>query len=315
MPALGALAALAAVLSLSCSPANVMATADGGDATAVESACHAYAYAYCTHLETCSTTTLQTRFSAIGTCESLYVASCVNAMESPSTAGTVATRNACTDAIPGWACADFIQGQNPPPGCVVQAGSLPEGAGCAFNSQCQSSFCGLPGGSACGTCAPQPVAGAPCVFTQCGQGLSCALNSMTCIVPALEGASCVNSFCSTGLACIGGKCTLPASGLGSPCDYAGAGCNFVSGLVCNGESNTCVTATLALPGQACGMVGGQQQNCAAGLCVEGACVGDPLVGEACQLDGPPCYNDTRCVLPGDGGVVGTCLVVGTLACE
>ena len=63
------------------------------------------------------------------------------------------------------------------------------------------------------------------------------------------------------------------------------------------------------------MVGGQQQSCAAGLCVEGACEGYPQVGQACELDGPACFNETRCVLPGDGGTVGTCLVGGTTACD
>jgi len=303
-----ALACLAAALVLSCSPADVVSPA-------IQEACRGYAYAYCTQLETCSPAAVQIRYQSTEVCESLLNATCQGAATAPSSGFTVADREACTSVIPSWPCPDFLYVQNPPPQCQATTGALADGASCADSQQCQSGYCGLPAGSACGTCGPVPQPGDSCASTQCPSGLACVGAPPICAAYVEVGGACQTSApCNAQLTCVAGKCVAALKTLGEACTYSGPGCDEYSGLSCNGVSTTCQTATIAQPGQACGTVGGQEAYCVTGGCVRGVCVGDVPVGGACEVGGTPCVDDARCIVPAGEGTSGTCQINGTSVC-
>jgi hypothetical protein len=325
--------ALSLVLALSCSPANVAgpgggSTGSGGtgggdsgasDAAAVK-ACAEYAYAYCAWLGTCSSYELQFRFDSTTTCEAIENALCLAGFAAPATGSTLAGREACTSILQqqgqGWACADFIFGLNPPPDCQIAKGSLPNGATCAEVTQCQSGYCGYLAGGACGTCAPAPQAGGSCALTACPTGLNCLGSPPVCTAISLLGGACGPAQrCNAGLSCVSNVCQASVTAMNLPCSFTGAGCDIYDGLACNAASGTCLTATLAQPGQACGIVEDQNAPCVVSTCVRGVCVGNVPLGGACDLtSGPPCFSSTRCVVSTDGGTSGTCQLNSVATC-
>jgi hypothetical protein len=324
------LTSLVAILA-GCVPASVDepaeanpdgATAATDDAGGIESACGAYAYAYCGRLQACSPTALQLRYPTIASCEATFRAVCLNAATVPSTGSTPATVEACIAALPGWACSDFLYSQNTPPGCQEASGSRANGSPCAVRQQCQSGYCGFAPGAACGTCAAMPQAGDSCAATQCPPGLTCVQPSATCVAYAEVGAACGGAQpCNDGLTCVGatststGMCQSGTQTLGGACAFGGAGCDVFAALSCNAMSGTCVTAPLGVAGAACGEVENQTAYCIAGTCPRGNCVASAAVGEACDLaDGPPCLGTARCIVTGDSGTSGTCQINGSLAC-
>ncbi|MGD0527250.1 MAG: hypothetical protein ABSE49_19065, partial [Polyangiaceae bacterium] len=163
--------AVAVFLGLACSPANVGSNDAGPSA---DQACTDDAYARCTRQQACSpNTAIQLRYGDIGTCESLVKANCLAVLAAPSTGATVAGIEACVTAINNWDCPDYILSQNPPPECQQAIGSLAAGAGCAYPQQCQTGFCAIVPGQACGACAAPPQPGDNCAeLTSCGQALS-----------------------------------------------------------------------------------------------------------------------------------------------
>ena len=311
--------ALAALALGGCSPASIAApdagtsASDGGpSAGSIEQACKNYAYARCMRLETCSATLIETEYGDIATCESLFAGQCVLAQRAPGSSSSLAQQQACMAALPDWACPDIIFAENVPPACAASPGSLADGAPCAANAQCQSTWCARAAGSSCGTCGPPPKAGDPCkLVSQCGSGLTCVAATGTCTPHAALGTSCASAPCDDGLACAAGICQATVATMNAPCSTA-VGCDSYAGLSCNGASGTCQTLTLAAPGQACGFVENQYQGCKAGACSRGSCVGDAPLGGACDLAaGPSCLSGSVCVVASDGGTAGTCQLAGT----
>jgi hypothetical protein len=229
---------------------------------------------------------------------------------------------ACIQALPNWACADFLLGQNTPPGCDEALGLRANGSPCAVRQQCQSGYCGWAAGAACGTCATPPQPGDSCAMTECPNGLSCTGAGPTCVAYAQVGESCSTSApCSDGLTCVtsanasSGTCQAGPATLGASCTFGGAGCDFYAGLTCNAASGTCVTAQFGTAGEACGEVENQFAYCVAGTCARGQCSPYVPIGGACDLrGGAECMASSRCMLPGDGGTTGTCEVNGSLPC-
>jgi hypothetical protein len=325
--ALGAAAAALVGLGAACTPADLGEAADAGTFTptdggkTVAQACSDYAYAYCSHLQMCSPTAVELRYIDIATCVSAYDALCTAGQSAPDTGATPASSEACVAALPNWPCADFLNTQNIPPDCQVAKGARANGAPCAVRQQCQTGYCGIVPGSACGTCAPVPQVGDSCTAQQCPPGLTCAGAGQTCVGFAQVGASCgAIQPCAAGLTCVGATAT--ASGIcqagvqtqGSACVFQGAGCDVFSALACNAQSGTCATAQLSAPGQACGQVDNQLAYCIAGTCVRGQCVGFAPVGGACDADGSAsCLDTLRCVQSADASA-GVCEVVGATAC-
>jgi hypothetical protein len=316
---------LVSIAVSSCSPSSLAPPADGGlsdapgsDAPAsVEQVCKTYAFTRCTYLDQCSMTWLPVVYGSVAQCEEYFRTSCMATATAPMTGAAAAHYAACTMAISSWACADIIYGQNPPPACAAGVGGLANGGTCSVNGQCQSSFCLRPAGSDCGTCSAMPQPGDPCVNgTQCGPGLECALAVGKCANHAAVGTSCGNSQpCAVNLVCVAGVCTQTAASAGATCNPLGAGCDATKGLSCNGSTDTCATLVLAQPGEACGVVGDQEQICTAGLCERGVCVAQPLLGQPCEVArGSQCLGFSECIATTDGGNAGTCQIPGT-ACH
>ena len=128
-----------------------------------------------------------------------------------------------------------------------------------------------------------------------------------CSAYAQMGMPCGNGVdCGDALSCVDSVCEPAVKSLGAPCVFVGgAGCDYYSGLACSEATGTCQTARLSPPGGPCGVVAYQPAFCSLSECVDGACVADALLGEPCDVGGPPCQPETICVTE-DGGSTGVC---------
>jgi hypothetical protein len=318
---------LVALAALSCSPANVGGPiADAGSDTSADSstdgganatqACLNRAYAYCTQLQTCSTTAIEYRYGDVQTCKTLIAGECEVSAAAPSTGTSIAQIEACTAVEPTWACGDIIHSQNPPPACAAPPGPFANGTACTVNAQCQSSWCSHPPGKACGACAPPPNPGDPCDGNECPLPLVCSTSTLTCGAYVEAGGQCnAGNLCDSGLTCVGGICEAGVTVANMPCVFAGPGCDQFSGLACNAQSGTCKTLQLIQGGAACGTVANQPTLCEVGYCNRGACVGYAGLGEECDLAaGPECAANLRCIVTSDGGTAGICQILGGGSC-
>jgi hypothetical protein len=297
---------------ISCSPAQVGAP----DAAAIAAACDQAAYARCNQIQECSSTRIAVAYGDLATCRQYLAESCKLTLTAQSTSATVARREACTVALQSQPCADVIYTQNLPPDCVTQPGGLPDGAICAVAAQCQSTWCRVLYGAACGTCGPPPKAGDDCrSSSECLTGMTCS-SAKVCAPFANVGTSCGPSQpCNDGLTCTNSVCVAGASSLGAPCSSVGAGCDPYKGLSCNAATSTCQNIVLAPAGEACGTVANQNQICQAATCTHGTCVANAALGGACDLaSGPSCRASARCVVTSDAGTRGTCQIAGATTC-
>jgi hypothetical protein len=316
-------------LGLACSPASV-----GDSGTSADKACADSAYAHCSRLSACSATAVTLRYGDVGTCESTMKSFCLAALAAPSGGSTPGGLESCVSAIPNWNCDDFVLGQNPPPECQQATGSLAAGAGCAFAQQCQSGFCAIVPGAACGTCAAPPQPGDSCAqLTTCGVTLSCLPFNATCVLPGQPMGPCApTQSCTLGNECIGANYTTGASGTclaavessGAACSSTTNQCDFYAGLTCNTQMKQCVAAQLVGAGQACNFVtsasetmycGGGGKCLSATLGAQGTCAGAANIGGACDLvAGPVCIGPSRCFVSSGGGTGGTCQVPDGTMC-
>jgi hypothetical protein len=312
------------------------AGAEGGTISQVQ-ACGDNAHFHCLEIQTCSIEQLTVDYGDEGTCETRLKLSCLNGLAAPSTGNTAERSEACAQAYPSWACADYLD-DRPPTACVQALGSLASGQSCAFAGQCQTGFCAIAPGSMCGVCGAVPQAGDSCAtLTTCGQLLACDTTVQQCSSFAAAGAACSRAqLCGAGLYCVGststtsGTCTPAVESAGATCDPTGKngpGCDRLAGLTCNGLSNQCATLQYSASGQPCGNdVDNQYAACAsAGTCA--AAVGaDASAGETCSptaadgatcdlVYGPACRDPARCILVGDAGTRGTCQFANALDCQ
>jgi hypothetical protein len=327
----------AATFAAACSPANVGGVDAGPSA---DQACADWSYARCSRLQSCSPTAVELRYGDVTTCEALMKTNCVANLAAPSTGSTTAGLEECVQAVPNWDCGDFIFSQNPPPECQQATGALAAGAQCAFQAQCQSGFCAIVPGAACGACAAAPQPGDPCAqLTSCGPTLQCNTVSATCLTVAQAMAECApDQSCAIGNECIGdnlmtgasGTCEPAGESVGAPChstpDDAGAAteCDFYAGLTCDNQSQKCAPVQFVGAGQPCNYVESQSQSIycgSGGKCLsatpgaQGTCAGASPLGGACDLVmGPECVSPSRCIVGAEGGTSGTCQVTDATAC-
>ena len=197
---------------------------------------------------------------------------------------TVAGVAACLSTLSALTCTDVALSLLP---ACLAGGQDPEGAICAYPSQCQSNFC-LSDGTECSACrAAIPVGG------------TCTSNLSGC-----EGGS----FCNLGT----GRCTdaktIVYAKEGEPCDLRGTpvvGCE--GDLQCLGPSSTSqgtCTAPVAA-GQSCN---GTNTHCAVNTTCSAAAGGICLAAGDCGA-GLPCDANSYC-RAGDGGL--TCLPRATV---
>ncbi len=307
-------------------------------------ACAAYATARCEKFDGC-TANLYSRehFDSAATCAERGALGCMTALAAADTAATPSFFASCAEAIAAASCADFVDGTTTPQACAALAGARANGRGCAFNAQCQSTWCSTSRGDACGTCELRPAAGAACsADADCGgRGMLCAKAGM-CAVPVATAGACDDARpCGVGLTCVGkigtnpGACQPEATTAGAACDLKkakGAGCQAELGLHC-GPDDHCVADALVAPPAACGRLVDADSGAADGgdagpgtftvaRCLGGAacaptgmCIAPAADGAACdRVNGPSCLAPARCVSATDASTAGTCLLPGAAAC-
>lgn len=218
----------------------------------------------------------------------------------PGIAVTPQSLDACANEGAAGGCDALFRilaGNDPPPSCKVP-GKVADGGACSYPLQCASGHCdhGDPV-VRCGVCAPRSPAGGTCRNDDgCAYGLACV--SQTCVAFGEAGATCdAKHPCLATLRC-DGTCK-PLLGEGAPCKSLTGDCDlYAGGLVCVG--GTCTKATLAKPGEDCGVVGGTAIACAAGACkpslIKGTCFANAKDGEPCDaLHGADCDFHAECI--------------------
>ncbi len=193
MKTLLALVALAhaAIATSGCSGNQFMASsADAGPIISEDQACGDRAHQNCLKIATCSAEVLTTTYGSETACETRLKLNCLNTLAAASNGNNASSAEACAQAFPAWACNDYFD-LRPPAACAQSKGGLSNGQTCGVPGQCQSGFCAIDPGSACGTCAPVPQAGDSCAaLTSCGQLLTCFAATKTCVAFAAAGGSC-----------------------------------------------------------------------------------------------------------------------------
>ncbi len=303
-----------------------------GDAPSDGQACADNAAARCRKIASCSDDFLiHSRFGNVTTCETRLQLACRATLAAAGTGNTAADVEACAPTFAGQTCEDYHDGLFTS-ACVVKAGAGAAGAGCSYGAQCASTFCLVPEGAACGTCAPIPKDGDACTSgLQCGAGQACSKATSKCATYVSLGAACgLGVPCAIGLTCVGatatamGTCAASVTTEGAPCALLpkdGPDCDRALGLYCGPTSKTCTAIRLAGPGKPCGVMGDTFTDCSAGgLCVlgsgmtTGVCKAAVADGQACDdTAGPPCLSPARCIVSG-GGTAGVCRFDGSSTC-
>jgi hypothetical protein len=316
---------------------------DGGSSEAstitAAQACSDLANARCAKIDSCGGGFgVEVKYGDLATCESRLSAQCVLGLAAPNTGATPANREACSTSIAAEDCPTFL-GTDAPDPCVPPAGTLAAGSACGAAAQCQSTYCAIPVGSACGTCATAPVAGDPCTATgECGgrAGLVCAKATGTCVTAGVANASCdLTHPCAAEYECVRtldagvagsddagisleGKCQLGGTTVGTVCrgNVIDPRCEKSVYLTC--EDRACAQDSFADAGAPCGDLDGGAADClAGGSCQNGTCVAPAAEGSACDtVNGPTCLAPARCIgTDNDGGVTGTCTLVDPSTCK
>lgn len=308
-------------------------TATGTDATSgisADQACSDSANAQCQKLDACHVSGVSIRYGSTDVCVSRVKANCLSALGAANTGRTPDNDEACALAQPSASCSDFSQGTIA--ACQAPAGTRAVGNPCTFNAQCQSAFCAVAPGVACGTCAAVPTPGQSCTNTQCGPGQVCLKATSVCAPFGASGAACsFTAECEVGMTCVGavaststtGKCMTGAEVLAAACDRtSGPQCDEIQGLYCSftpkATAGSCVKFLTATSG-ACGFTAGTATTGSSyticlggGECViptgqsAGSCVPDAPDGQPCDtVNGPFCLTPARCITS-PGLTSGTC---------
>ncbi len=331
-------------LAAGCGGTTLQSQLDAGPpAPTAEAACTARATAECTLRDGCSNHWLITRtYGDLATCIARLHDTCVASLAAPNTAITATIVQACATAYPSIACNDYLNG-NLPASCLAQPGPGANGTACRYASQCQSGYCAVNTGSACGACAAPPVAGALC--DGAGGVDGCGGHGMACVGASFDTAGHCNALvpmggtcdttheCAAGLSCtpvattaMNRTCQPAGSTLTTMCAQAtNPGCDTAHGLTCNGMTHLCTAETLAQPGQACGInadgsftscaAGGDCMGYVAGTNPHGVCRAAAADGAACDRhSGPFCRTPASCVVMG-AGTAGICQLPTASACH
>lgn len=291
---------------------------DGGPSVSADKACSDLAAAYCGEISTCAPIFIDFVYGDVATCTSRLKAECLLTIGAPSVAETPSATEACASSISTLTCSDAFAKKSTG-ACVPIPGDRANGKPCGTYEQCSSGFCPIAADASCGTCAPSPHAGDPCVAGTCGQALDCV--SGKCQHPGTLGDACDPKAtpCATSLSCRGGTC-IAAAKAGEACDegeVAAPKCDGAKGLFCNGLTKVCQKLGEAKAGEACGLVGSDVKVCvggafcrrATGTTFTGTCVAVAADGAACnETDGPHCLAPAKCV-------GGTCKLPDPTSCK
>jgi len=273
-------------LSAGGSAGNAGGTAGSGGAGTGAGGCASFAQTYCAQQLACRPVEFQSFwYKSLDACLAEVSRTCALELSAHGTSATSGTLAGCTQAVAKQSCGEFLTAA--PPDCLVP-GTLPDGAGCEFSSQCQSSLCDV-GSNLCGKCARRVTAGGRCVergdlrFLTCEAGLIC--KNSTCLATVPLGGACDRqaSNCAPPFVCFNSQCVEPIP--------PGGTCNDRD--QCAGEGYC------------------EYQSPGVGMCTPNVYVG---LGAACTESGPNlCSAGTNCKAP-DGSYTndGTCVAAAGL---
>jgi hypothetical protein len=280
-----------------------MSDAGGEAGPSATTACADFATAVCGRLMACTPFALQATYGTMATCLQRTALACAPSLNAPGSTTTPSQMELCVQAIGAETCDDWLD--NAQPSACNFTGSVAGGSACGTNAQCQTGYCRLAAGTACGTCASRSMNGmmaadgAPecAIDSDCAATLVC--NMGVCMSPGAQGATCtMTAPCLRSLACIGGKCATPVAA-GGTCSAA-TDCDGTKGGYCNAQK-TCATTSIVAASQPCGIVGSGLAACAGGAtCAnvsaqgQGTCHPDATDGTACG-PGIGCLAPAACV--------------------
>ncbi len=271
--------------------------ADAALTTDPGTACAGYAKAYCERYAACQPKVFQgLAYGTVADCETRILPYCMAEISAPGSARTASVTAACGAAVAAESCEDFLL--ETPPACRG-VGTLANGAGCEFDSQCQSTRCATTSDAWCGKCAPRIAAGGECVNDPlgCDYGLLCP-NSQVCTAPLQVNAPCTDSsFCAPSDVCMQGICD-PLLAMGVTCSDS-TQCALSSSCVLG--SSTAVDRTCTAPTYAT-QVGAfcdySSTYCTPPLtCVRVTDGGTTSVCQPATPDGQPCASGAQCEQP------------------
>jgi hypothetical protein len=292
---------------------------DGGANVTAERACADVAAAYCKRVNECAPIIISLLWGDEATCQDRVVPACVKGLAASSTGATAAGYETCAADVGATECSALVS-RNMPASCRPSGGRVAAGGACGDDWQCQSGYCSIPSGEACGTCASRLSAGSACTDdAQCEFGLNCsgALGSKVCLASGMAGATCDDNHpCASPNVCIGKTVTAsgtcgPGAPPGGACDTSG--CDFAQALFCHPITKVCQRITFAKPGEQCGVINSGLVGCSGSTCVPpgqlvGTCSAIADDGAACNPNGPNCKAGAKCI-------GGTCQVPDPATCK
>ncbi len=291
----------------------------------IPQACNDLAVAQCAQLDSCRHELVEIEYGDDATCIERRAASCNSALSSDATGQNAQYTEACAAALPGQACEDYLEGGTPD-ACLTHAGLGAIGDDCAFNSQCDSTFCATDATDQCGSCAPVPVIGDECEDQGCGHDLACSADKI-CVSWNQIGAGCdIDDPCVPGATCViangatSGRCIADGAAIGAACDSTAKTaplCDPNLGLWCNTTTSACTAIEYVAAGERCGVFNGDHSVCTGAT----SCHGSPATcmpladeGQACDTAlGPTCMAPDHCVTDGVD-TAGTCLMPDADTC-
>jgi hypothetical protein len=284
-------------------------TACGGDSIALKDLQTESIDARCAYLVKCGL------FADNQTCQTFFIVtadpSAQAAVDAKKLSYSGENAAACLEQIKSASCDSTSKTarEQPEPCKHIFNGLAKMGEACAFDTECQSQNCVIPGSAMgdCpqGTCGPQiPLAkaGESCTGVDCDVGLFCNSSSQCQTLVAANGACDFASDCDYGLGCIGASGAMTCQALpkiGSMCPNGA--CEEI-GAVCN-MAKSCVKA--GLPGDACA----SDFDCTFfGVCdmTSSKCANYPSRGQMCDdTHLVICSDDSWCNIP-MGSTTGMC---------
>ncbi len=303
----------AAGASSSDSGAGVTPDGATGAADTPESVCRAAVTAQCQRRIDCGQGISLACFGYVNLCPEYYFG--------PGSNRTVPGVRSCVAAIEKLSCSDLAVSALP--ACLI-GGARAMGAGCAYGSQCLSTYC-QGGSQQCGTCGDIGQLGKSCPTADCEPGAFCnpatkLCESVSTIAHGAEGAQC-NQNTSPILGCAGDLvCAIAqgsTTGICTALPAEGKACTGLGGVACASElvcvrnadgSGTC--RSLA----ACGVTACDASSYCNYSLTPPSCAPRATEGKPCVLSGDtgqvPCIDGTTCTPLAAGGMQGACIKPG-----
>jgi len=267
----------------------------------LDQACGDFSAAVCGRMAACTPFLLEAVYGDPATCSRRSTLQCKPMLAAAGSQAAAAQIEICAQALSLESCDEALD--NPQPSACDIGGALAEGAPCAAGQQCQTAYCKIPPGGACGTCVKRVGARYACAADgDCVAGLVCERGA--CAAPGGLDAPCGGGLppCSRALTCLSGACRKP-SPVGTRCVYP-TDCDGNHGLYCSVLTHLCTQTQVATPNQPCGIVHDALVGCSSGAaCLRGRCIPaaadgascDPLTGPGCAL--PALCLSGKCVVP------------------